>query len=587
MKRQSIRFYSLGKRLIINVFIFLITPLIIMAITMNILLSNAMAERICRQQYAVLKQCEVGLSSMLEDMVYLSLVLLSNDNVQALVDESAVVRTKFDLSHDIQTLLNTRSYIQSLCISKEDKLVFQFRDIVSKEDDRYFDDVKKLNGRVFWTPTYEIRNRILSKEPVRVVSVMREIRSLKNWKPLGIERLSVAEETLCSYYADLYADDGSMLFLMDKNGNVVSSPDKKLVGQNLIGEDYISKVLLNQDGFFNGKISNKSYWIFKFEISTNGWIMVQAIPDGVIRQQIGALNFYIVFSIFICIVFTVVFYFLQKRNVVSPIEKLSREMQRVRTGDFKLQLPAKSRDEIGELSESFESMVKKVDNLINHIYKIELAEKEARLKTLESQINPHFLFNTLDTLRWIVIENGDYDAAKLIGALADIFRQVLNEGKEMTTISEEIRQVENYMFIQSYRFGDRIRMETYIDKEVLSYRTLKLILQPLVENAIKHGLECKLGAGLIQLSVVREGDYIRMSVKDDGIGADEDKIREKMIAQEDNFAVFALKNIDRRVKLKFGQEYGLCFSSKRGIGTTVDVTIPVLRGEEHETFDRG
>ncbi|WP_343250359.1 sensor histidine kinase [Diplocloster hominis] len=587
--KNSNRRQPLGKRLILNVLFFLILPLISVAVIINILVSATLADRICRQQSAALKQCEFGLEELLKDMEYLSLVLLSNNNVQTIVDDDAeIVRTKFDLSNDIQTLLETRDYIQSICISKEDDIVFQFKDIVAKENSSYRDAVESLDGRVYWTPAYELTDRILGNGPVRVISLMREIRSLYNWKPLAIERLSIAEETLCSYYDDLYIDDGGKLFVINEDGCVISSPDKQLIGRDMSGQAYMAQIRSGEEEFFKTTIDQKRYWVFQLEIPSTGWHVIQILPNSMIRGQMGVINLYMAFSILICILFAITFYFLQKKTVVQPIIKLSDEMKQVRTGNFKLHLEVRNGDEIGDLGESFVEMVEKIDELINQIYKTELAEKEARLKTLESQIDPHFLFNTLDTIRWIVLRNGDREAAKLVSALADIFRQVLNEGREMTTIGDEISQVQKYMMIQSYRFGDRIRMETEVDQTVLDCRTIKLILQPLVENAIKHGLECKLGTGTIRLKVQKASDTICISVEDDGIGADEAVISEKMMEQEDTFTVFALKNIDRRVKLKFGLEYGLRFSSKKGVGTKVDVLIPLIRGEYgSEAVDRG
>ena len=280
--------------------------------------------------------------------------------------------------------------------------------------------------------------------------------------------------------------------------------------------------------------------------------------------------------------FGIFFSLIQNNSILKPIKLLSKEMEKVKKGSLYVTLKIKNKDEIGNLSSSFSEMVEKIRELIDSVYKSKIKVKEAEVIALQSQINPHFLYNTLDSIRWMAVKNKDYAVGEQIEALSDIFRHVLNKGKDMTTIKEELDHLNNYIFIQKSRYGDKIFVDIQVDESLMEYLTPKLILQPLVENSFQHGLECKVEGGKIYIQIERLKNGIKYSVTDDGMGTNQDKITKMILSNKESHNVFALNNINDRIQLKYGREYGLKFSSQEGIGTTVVVVIPQIESFEED-----
>lgn len=578
---------SLGKKLAIYVAVFFVFPLTLAALIINFKVSSAIIDRICQTELAALKQSNITLSTILNDTEYVSLAFVTNDKVESLIKKAhgnktdEVAKETFDITRvgdDFQKMFESRPFISSVCIYNGNDIYLQYRDMVTSEDNSFTEEASKLEGKILWTPVYELPNRLLKKDsPKYVISLVRAVRSTDDFKQIATERMSIDESTICKTYKDFNTAKDGIIYIVDAKGTVLSSPDKSMLKQDLNSKAYIGKVLGEKEGFFKATLDKLDYRVIHYKVTDMSWYVVQLIPEREMSGQIVVINTFIAICIAFCLIFALIFSYIQNRSVVKPLKLLAKEMEKVKKGDFDIHLKIKKRDEIGTLGNIFIEMIAKINDLINKVFKTQLMEREARLLALESQINPHFLYNTLDTIRWGVLSKGDYESGEQIKALSDIFRHVLNSGRDTTLIKEEIEHLQNYMKIQSSRFGDKIEMELVVDESLLECNTLKLILQPLVENSIRHGLECKMGNGRILVSISRDGDKVRYTVEDDGLGTDEDKIREMIESETESHNVFALKNIHDRIQLKYGSKYGLEFHSRVGQGTRVDVYIPYMK----------
>jgi two-component system sensor histidine kinase YesM len=207
---------------------------------------------------------------------------------------------------------------------------------------------------------------------------------------------------------------------------------------------------------------------------------------------------------------------------------------------------------------------------------------------LSSQINPHFLYNTLDSIRWKAIQNRDPEVGEQIEALSDLFRHILSQGDDLVTVDQEIRHLETYLYIINFRYRDRIICKVNVAKGVRDIPIPKLILQPIVENAIIHGIEKQVGLGEISIRIEKKDRLLVINVSDNGRGIDPEEIRRTLKGGDDSHRGFALKNIDRRIKLCYGEEYGLEFSSEPGKGTEVKLSIPLkVKEKESEASHTG
>lgn len=269
------------------------------------------------------------------------------------------------------------------------------------------------------------------------------------------------------------------------------------------------------------------------------------------------------------------------KSVTKPIKELCDTTELVAKGDFSTRAEIESDDEISVLTNSFNNMIQEIGDLVEDI---KLEQKNLRvteLKLLQAQINPHFLYNTLDTIIWLAEGNQTDQVVEMVTSLSDFFRTVLSEGRDYITIAEEESHIRSYLEIQQFRYRDILEYEIEIDPIIYQYTILKLTLQPLVENALYHGIKNKRGKGKISVKGRLENDKIYLEVNDNGIGmskVDLENIRKRVKGEIDpiNQGGFGLANVDERIRLNYGHEYGLVFESVEGEWTRVSVLLPKI-----------
>lgn len=266
------------------------------------------------------------------------------------------------------------------------------------------------------------------------------------------------------------------------------------------------------------------------------------------------------------------------RSITRPVKNLCEATKQIAGGDFSTRVTLKSKDEIATLADSVNDMSEHLEDLVNKIKEDERKMRYTELRLLQEQINPHFLYNTLDTIVWLVEGNDSEKAVNMVVSLSDFFRIVLSKGKEIITIKEEEQHIRSYLEIQQVRYRDILEYDIQIDPELYEYDILKLTLQPLVENALYHGIKVKRGKGIICVSGVLKGSEIHFEVKDNGVGMSEeelDSLRVKINKPcKETDAGFGLANVNERIRINFGAQYGMTIHSVPGEGTTVRVVIP-------------
>lgn len=268
------------------------------------------------------------------------------------------------------------------------------------------------------------------------------------------------------------------------------------------------------------------------------------------------------------------------RSISRPIEEMCRMTELVAKGNFDARIDAESGDEISVLKASFNSMVGQIGNLVQNIKTEQRNLRDTELRLLQEQINPHFLYNTLDTIIWLAEAGQNKQVVDMVTSLSQFFRTTLSEGRDHITIREEEVHIRSYLEIQQFRYRDILDYEIAIPEQLYPYSIMKLTLQPLVENALYHGVKNKRGKGRIRICGVLEGENIRLTVEDNGIGMKPEEVEalEKRIrtSAEERTGSFGLANVQERICLNYGEQYGLSFQSKYGKGTIVTVQIPAV-----------
>lgn len=312
---------------------------------------------------------------------------------------------------------------------------------------------------------------------------------------------------------------------------------------------------------------------------------IEKISDSLnnrMEQFIKATCIIVMFMVLAVVIETVI----TVSRLLHPVDVLYHATGKIAEGDFSARADVKSGDELEVLAEGFNNMATNMQTLIDEIKEDEQKMRQMDLRLLQEQINPHFLYNTLDTIVWLIEGNETEQAVEMVVTLSNFFRMVLSGGKDMISIREEEQHIRSYLEIQKMRYGDIMEYNISIDKVLYDYQILKLTLQPLIENALYHGIKHKRAKGYVHVTGEKENDLIRLSVRDNGVGMDSDELEKlrkaiQMPCSETDKG-FGLANVNERIRNCFGQEYGMKIKSEKGYGTMVEIEIPARRCEVRE-----
>jgi two-component system sensor histidine kinase YesM len=389
-------------------------------------------------------------------------------------------------------------------------------------------------------------------------------------KPLGMLRMSVEEEALTGFYSQKTSKLPLETFIMDGRGVIVSHIDKNKISTDAGLHNIINK----EDGAveLDGKLVVYKYF------SNWDWYVIGTLPVDYLLRDNNLLLMGIILIVLITISIATFISFGFSRHLLKPFDELIYRMSRVSVGDFttRINLTTYDRD-FEQVSEGFNIMVEQINTLMNRIYEEQRQLKEIEFKALQAQIDPHFLYNTLESVHMQALLAGQHDISKMVRALAGFYRISLSRGEDVIPLKSESEHVENYMIIQELRYSDKIECYIDIPEEFREVRIPKMTLQPLVENTIYHGLKDMKSKGFIKITAIREGDGVVVKVIDNCAGMKPEQIRNlnRTLAENDNNVGYGVRNVHRRIELLFGSPYGLFYEINEFGGVTVNVRLPM------------
>ncbi|MDA3812543.1 MAG: sensor histidine kinase [Spirochaetaceae bacterium] len=397
--------------------------------------------------------------------------------------------------------------------------------------------------------------------------------------PVGIILLDITHTVIEKAIEKISIYEKGFVFVYDQENRIVYTPVNPIVHRvNPLWLDSPDKPVI-------AKILGETYQIESSSITDLGWEIVGVFSVDEIR---GSLNraFYVllIVSLLVLFLFFIMFNFLTK-TLVYPLIRLKNLMSKAAEGDFSIHFNRHHKDEVGDLGDSFNVMIEEINNLIQMVYKEQHDKQEAQLKSLQEQIKPHFLYNTLDTINWMARDYGAHDIVKLIDALTTMFRVGLSHGHDIITVQEELSHASNYLYIQGIRYKEKIRYKIDIPETFYNYYLPKLILQPLIENSIYHGLKTKPGGGEINIFAEADEHSLFISVSDNGAGINSKKLDQIHRVFEDDAPrdSFGLYYVHDRIRLLCGEKYGVEVSSEENIKTTIRVSLPLIHNLEEVT----
>ncbi len=445
---------------------------------------------------------------------------------------------------------------------------------VDVKEQSWYSEAKEGRGKVFISPSHV---QPVFKEDYRwVVSLSREIRSPDNTKGLGILLVDLNFSVINDILNGIELGKRGYVYIIDRSGRVVYHPQQQLLYSNLKTEKIEEALALDNGSFITNEGGQSR--IYTVQDSGFGWkiVGVSYVSELVNNKGEMQTSFFILGGI--SLVVALLLSFLLSRNLTRPIHQMQKHMNEVEKGNFDIQVPVDSTREIGMLARAFNLMVVRIRELMAQVVKEQEFKRKSELNALQAQINPHFLYNTLDSIVWMAENDKSAEVVRMTSALARLFRASISKGSELVPIRNEVEHISNYLTIQKMRYRDKLDFYIDVDDAIKGNLTLKVLLQPLVENAIYHGIKNKYGTGTIRIMGEREGETIVLRVNDNGVGMDEETRKSLLSPATDakQGKGVGLMNVHERIRLYFGKIYGLTIDSEPDEGTTVTVKFPVL-----------
>lgn len=454
-----------------------------------------------------------------------------------------------------------------------------------------YNQVEAANGASTWFPLTGSNNVFIEDNRNEKIGTSRVIRSTLNGRNIGLIFVAINTDTIRKHYLKNLYDKDHGIAILDQKGNLMLTAGKNFYQTDQPEWAFVSSASSPQ--FKGSRIihsSNQDYLLSYSQLNSNGWLILYAVPLDILTQELNSIKLFVVIIIAVCLLLSIPLMTLLTNVLVSPIKKLLQSMQRFQNGQFNERVDIPSRDEIGLLSKGYNTMVSNIKTLVDEVYILQLKEQEAELKALQSQINPHFLYNMLDTIFWEAETSGQHRISEMVINLSRLFRLSLNRGKSFTSVSKERELIYLYLTLQHMRFGNKLKYEIDIPETLDNHVILKLSLQPFIENALVHGIERKREGGTVTLTGRLTDDYLYFCITDDGVGMDEEtmkSIQEVSMNEEDIYVSgdlggYAVSNVIQRLKLYYKDNYELHYDSAEGEGTKVEMKIPIMTKVEEE-----
>jgi two-component system sensor histidine kinase YesM len=412
-----------------------------------------------------------------------------------------------------------------------------------------------------------------------VVSIVKAVEDPDSGHVRGVVLIDMRLKVMEAIFDDMTVGLGGFLFIEAPGGAIVYTPVNPIVYR--VRDEWLETPHASSVR----RIRGADYQIVSQGSEYTNWKTVGVFPLNEIMSLVGTIRNYSLIIAGVTVLLALVVSVFFTSGIARPVIKLRSLMKEAEEGNLAVRFDGRQEDEIGYLGKSFNTMIEEVQKLIDMVYHEQQSKREAELKTLQEQIKPHFLYNTLDTIQWMAQEHGAQDIVKVVGALTSLFRIGLSRGKEMISLADEMEHVRSYLIIQKARYEDKFDFELLFGEGTLPCMVLKLTLQPLVENAIYHGIKERRGHGSIRVeSLLRDGMLV-LRVSDDGVGMAPAKLEEVRgllsVAHPhgEGLAGYGIHNVHERIQLSFGARFGLRFESAPEEGTTVEILHPVVPGE--------
>jgi two-component system sensor histidine kinase YesM len=588
---------KLNKKFLLSYITIIAVPIIIYSIkSFNIIETRNIEEIIRKHKYELELEYE-HVSRNVDTMGNIAQMIISNKEVIDYVSNSQdysvnqLITFNQNTYKEIMRVQNNNPTIKAINIFTDNNRVYELWPLIYRENrvtqNSWYSRVIKNKGQVYWNINQfdnDIKigeSRAIYENDV-IVSLNRELRFPSD-NHIGTIRVTMrSKDFFSNMFKDM--DESYGIYLIDLNGEIYTNENGVFNKKNTINKDKLFNAFKrnnnSQEGKFNFKDGLNEYIVLYKEAPLKDSYLVDLISLNKVNEELKKeRNTVILVDILLIFLFSISIYLINSK-ILKRLFVIIKSLKNVQEGNFNVEIPIGGRDEIGLLAHNFRQMLSKINMLIEDNVNKQMLTKEAELKALKNQIDAHFLYNTLENIRMMAEIEENFTVSDSLARLGDMMRYNMKWEKEYVTIAEEISHIKNYIALMAIRYENNINFKVEIDNNLMENQILKMTLQPLVENSLKHGLCKKLlkEDGMIIISAKADEDFVYISIEDNGCGISEEKLREineylnnSRIEDKNGLGI---KNVNERIKLFYGEKYGISIISEEKYFTKILIKLP-------------
>jgi len=592
-KLININNYSIRKKLIILFLLISILPFIGLGLLIGLTVEKILGEQATTNTFQLIEQVNTTFESYITNVQNVSYLISLDSEITSFFHQKGESNQKSEEEYSIRQKMQgfTSLYPEIagiFVINNEGQYIsneLYAKDNTDLTKEEWYKEAVRNKGifKIIGKPkNRHIVSQINYKDD-EVVTVVRAILDRETQEVIGVILIDLKIRVLGEAMNNVRLGLSGYLMLVDENGDELFSTRMNKKDRRI---SIPNAVLTSEEaGYYQKKVNNeKMGFIFQRTPFTN-WTTVGVFYVEESVAEVKEIKIYLMsFVFFLCLIGIIAAYYFS-HSISNPIVRLMSLMKKVEDGNMNIRYKGKRRDEIGKLGKTFNHMVYKINKLMKLTEVQEKQKREAELRSLQAHIKPHFLYNTLDTINWMARKHGAEDVAKVVSSLSSLFRIGLSKGKDIILLKEEIKHIESYLTIQKARYQDKLNYRIVVDPTLQDLKILKLVLQPIVENAIYHGIKERRGPGYIDIMVEEREHFLCLTVTDDGKGIPEEKLtllnnelKTLAIINDNKESVsfgYGMMNVQARIKLTYGDIYGIVIESQPDKGTKVTIKLPI------------
>ena len=582
------------KRILIRICCLCIIPLVILQIVTSYIYQNRLEKQIEQASQQNLSQIANQMQNMITSLVATSNILCYDQDIIDVLASGTPGTTieRFEKYKTVQDKISTVSsstlvpYNADIFVIGEDKEVYCINQVqaissaIYKVYEQEKEALEEVGAYILWIAPVDSANKS-GIDFTNSIAIAKTVNQSVTNDVLGVVVINLhLDKNLQRVFSTDIAGTGTEVLLLNQNNELVYST----LDTPTIFSDKATNQMNGKSGSFTTNIAGEKHMVDYQVLSRTNWKLVQLSPYHALMSDIIALRNGILIVNIILLTLLIMADVIVSNRLADPLHELCVLMEKVQKGDFSVRMKERTgQSEIAQISQSFNEMVGQTEELfcqLEHSYKV---REDLRLAALRAQVNPHFLFNTLNSIKWMAMMNGDAKVGKMISSLGHLLQFTLASNSELVSVEREIACLKDYVEIQRMRFGEKFELAVEIPDELMNFQIPLFIFQPIVENSILHAFDDDCDAGIITIGADDTDESVRFFIRDNGKGMDISQIRDPVddeLRAKGKFSRVGLKNVDERIKIIYGEGYGISVESVIGEGSTVYLSFPAIPREE-------